>query len=157
MTPQPPIRPARSDDGAVLQQLQSLLSEPSPGLLSTALAERSTASIGSASALQTSTLLISPDSTDQPVGYLLAVGGESTHIAELAVDPDHRRENRATALLQEICTNATEPVTVHVAADNEPALSLYRRVGFVEQGRSSELFERSDGLTLVYDPSTKVD
>jgi len=91
------------------------------------------------------------------VGYLLAVGGVSTHIAELAVDPDYRRENRATALLNEICTNAPEPVTVHVAADNEPALSLYRRVGFVKRGRSSELFERSDGLTLVYDPATKVD
>jgi ribosomal protein S18 acetylase RimI-like enzyme len=150
----PPVRPAGSSDERTLKRLQSHLSEPSPELLAAALAERSTSAVGSSGALQTSTLLISPDETDRPVGYLLAVDGASTHIAELAVDPDHRRENRATALLNEVCTNGTEPVTVHVAADNRPALSLYRRVGFVESTRSAEQFEGSDGLTLVYDPET---
>jgi ribosomal-protein-alanine N-acetyltransferase len=150
----PPVRPAGSSDERILKRLQSHLSEPSPELLAAALAERSTDVGIPVGSLQTSTLLITPDSTDQPVGYLLAVEGASTHIAELAVDPDYRRENRATALLNEVCTNATEPVTVHVAADNRPALSLYRRVGFVESARSAEQFEGSDGLTLVYDPET---
>jgi len=146
MAPQsPPVRPARETDAAALRRLQSQLSEPSPALLSTAIAE-----LSEAVPIRTSRLLISPNSNDQPVGYLLAVGDGPIHIAELAVDPDHRREHRATALLNNICDNATQPVTVHVAAENDPARSLYQRVGFVETGRSPELFEDNEAITLRY-------
>ncbi|MEA1930306.1 MAG: N-acetyltransferase [Euryarchaeota archaeon] len=150
MAPQsPPVRPARENDSAALRRLQSHLSEPSPTLLSTAIAE-----LSDSIPIRTSRLLVSPDSDDRPVGYLLAVGEGPIHIAELAVDPDHRRERRATALLNKICDNTTHAVTVHVAAENEPARSLYRRVGFVEAERSPELFEDSEGITLRY-PSFK--
>jgi putative acetyltransferase len=143
----PPVRPARNADAAAIRRLQSLLSEPSPALLSTAIDELSTAA-----PIQTTKLLVSPDSDDRPVGYLLAVGDGPTHIAELAVDPDHRREGRATSLLKDVCDNASDPVTVHVASTNDAARSLYRRVGFVETERSSELFESREGLTLRYTP-----
>jgi len=123
--------------------------EPSPTLLSTALSELSTSV-----PIRTSRLLVSPTDDDRPVGYLLAVGDGPTHIAELAVDPDHRRERRATALLNTVCDSTTQPVTVHVASTNDPARSLYRRVGFVETGRSSERFESREGITLRYTPST---
>ena len=149
MTPDAPVRHARTKDGAAIRQLQSLLSEPSPALLSTAIAELS---VGSP--IRTSTLLVSPDSDDRPVGYLLAVGDEPIHIAELAVTPDHRREGRATALLRDVCDGTSHAVTVHVAATNDPARSLYRRAGFVETGRSSKLFEDSEGITLRYTPSS---
>jgi ribosomal-protein-alanine N-acetyltransferase len=152
-------RPARPSDAAALRRLQSVLSEPSPQLLSAAIAERSTERIDTTeptlSAVQTSTLLVSPDSDDRPVGYLLAVGSDSPHIAELVVDPDHRREHRATALLAAVCGSVTKPVTVHVAATNESARSLYREVGFVETNRSSERFETDEALTLRYDPKKK--
>jgi len=123
--------------------------EPSPTLLSTALSELSTSV-----PIRTSRLLVSPTDDDRPVGYLLAVGDVPTHIAELAVDPDHRRERRATALLNTVCDSTTQPVTVHVASTNDPARSLYRRVGFVETGRSSERFESREAVTLRYTPST---
>jgi len=148
MAPQsPPVRPARANDAAALRRLQSYLSEPSPTLLSTTITE-----LSEAIPIRTSRLVVSPDSDDRPVGYLLAVGDGPTHIAELAVDPDHRRERRATALLTNICDHATQPVTVHVASTNDPARSLYRHVGFVEAERSPELFEDSEGITLRYTP-----
>src|SRR6056297_1937623 len=151
MAPQhPPVRLARENDAAALQRLQPHLSEPSPTLLSTAIAE-----LSDSVPIQTSRLLVTPDSDDRPVGYLLAVGDGPIHIAELAVDPDHRRDGRATALLTEICDRTTQPVTVHVAADNDPARSLYRRVGFVETGRSPESFEDCEAITLRYTPGKR--
>lgn len=152
---QPPVRPARPEDSEPISRLQSLLAEPSPELLSATLAELPTDSCGAESrpaVTHTWTLLVSVDSADRPVGYLLAIGGEERHIAELAVDPDYRREGRAKALLRTVCTDASQPVTVHVAATNEAARSLYERVGFVEASRSSELFAEHDGLTLRYEP-----
>lgn len=149
MSPDTPVRPARKADAAAIRQFQSLLSEPSPTLLSTAITE-----LSSAVPIRTSTLVVSPDSDDRPVGYLLAVGDGPIHIAELAVDPGHRRAGRATALLKDVCHSTSHSVTVHVASTNDPARSLYRRVGFVESGRSSELFESREAITLRYTPPT---
>ncbi|WP_253736428.1 GNAT family N-acetyltransferase [Halohasta salina] len=142
------VRPARPADAAALRRLQSLLIEPSPELLSTALAERS-----ESLPIRTATLLVSPTADDRPVGYLLAVGSDPTHVAELAVDPRFRREGRARALLATACGDA-DAVTVHVAADNEPARSLYEEFGFVETGRSADRFDGSDCLTLRYCPGS---
>jgi len=100
-------------------------------------------------------LLVSPDSADEPVGYLLAIEGAATHIAELVVAPAHRRENRATALLESVCKPTHQPVTVCVAADNEPARLLYKQSGFTEVASHTEQFDSGDGLTLRYDPSTQ--
>jgi len=143
-----PVRPARSTDAAALRTLQSLLTEPSPELLSAALTERS-----GSMPVRTATLLVSPTADDRPVGYLLAVGNDPTHIAELAVDPRYRREGRARRLLAAVCGDA-DAVTVHVAADNEPARSLYEGFGFVEAGRSADRFDGSDCLTLRYRPES---
>lgn len=152
MAPSAPIRPARPGDSEHITRLQSLLAEPATELLSTALAERETAA-----SVRLSRLLVSPDTTDQPVGYLLAVDGETTHIAELAVDPEYRRQQRATALLGAICETAAEPVTVCVAVTNEPARSLYEQAGFIEVTRTPAQFKQSDGLTLRYDPDSDSD
>jgi len=141
------VRPGRQTDAAVLERLQALLSEPSPQLLSAAIRERSTSV-----PFTTSTLLVTTDSDDRPVGYLLAVGTEPIHIAELVVAPEFRRERRASDLLQTVCESATEPVTVHVSTENNGARSLYRAVGFTESDRSSALFDSSEGLTLQYRP-----
>ena len=98
-------------------------------------------------------LIVSPDHTDEPVGYLLAFDGTTTHIAELVVAPSSRREKRATALLDAVCASTPRPVTVCVAAQNEAARSLYGRYGFVEIDRQNEQFDSGDGLTLRYDPA----
>ncbi|WP_251342589.1 GNAT family N-acetyltransferase [Haloplanus halophilus] len=134
------IRAARPDDAAALARLQSHLREPSPGLLDGALAD---GELSPATAL-----VATAEGSDDPVGYLLAVPGDgTTYVAELVVDPDHRREGRATALLSACATDA-ERVTVTVAPDNEAARSLYRRRGFEEVRRLPEFFE--DGAAILY-------
>jgi len=152
----PPVRPARPDDRAAIRTLQQQLDEPSPTLLQAALDGVSTDYPSTlVDPQETWRLVVTPDETGEPVGYLLAVGGSATHIAELAVDPAYRRQNRATALLESVCEATHQPVTVCVAVDNEPARLLYKQVGFTEVGRRTEQFNSGDGLTLRYDPDNQ--
>jgi len=54
----------------------------------------------------------------------------------LAVDPDHRRQGLATAVLAELVEWGAEQgartAWLHVETDNAPALALYERLGFSE-------------------------
>jgi len=100
-------------------------------------------------------LLVTPESTDEPVGYLLAIVGSTTHIAELVVDPAFRRQQRATALLDSICASASGPITVCVAAENSAARSLYEQYGFRQAGRRPDQFDSGAGLTLRFDPENE--
>ncbi len=148
------IRPAQSGDGPRLQQLQTALTEPSPTLLSAALAEQLRAETESAAppSVRTFTLIVTVNDNNTAVGYLLAIPGEKTHIAELVVAAEYRREGRARALLDWLSDTTDRPLTVHVAADNDPARTLYGERGFTERTRSADLFECGIGLTLQYDP-----
>lgn len=170
---EPPARPIRTavpDDEPFLRQLQGLLPEPSPELLSYGLsagtvlvttAVRPTAESRASSATATrtssangtpapSTARASP-ATGIPVGYLLPIGGAETHVAELVVAPDARREGRASALLAALLAQRPdgERVTLSVAADNEAATSLYRSFGFERIGSSDALYE--DGRALLFE------
>lgn len=164
MTPvRHPVRPARPAEFDAIERLQALLAEPSPSLLAAAFDERSTTSVESVESVdensqtaesptgRTFRLFVSPDETDAPVGYLLAIEGTETHVAELAVDPQHRREGRARVLLAATIDASEPPLTVNVAADNAAARALYRSVGFTEESRSAGRFESGDGLTLRYE------
>lgn len=145
------VRTAVADDERVVRQLQGLLPEPSPQLLSyglsagTVLVTTSGDSIASTTGTQTSR------ATGTPVGYLLAIHGPDTHLAELVVAPDFRREGRASALLATLLAQCPDGgcVRLAVARRNEAAQSLYQGFGF-EQVRSSDtLFE--DGTALVFE------
>jgi len=149
------IRHGRAADAAKIRTLQAELTEPAPTLLSAALTEVDTAAATAADDTSpgiagTFRLLVSVNDTDLPVGYLLAVTGEPTHIAELVVDPQYRRNGRARALLQVLIEQCSHPITVHVAVDNTAARSLYEAVGFQRQTRSDDRFEDAAGLTLRY-------
>ncbi|GAB6861661.1 GNAT family N-acetyltransferase [Haloplanus litoreus] len=134
------IRRARPTDAAALARLQSHLREPSPGLLDGALS-------GDEFAPATA-LVATADGADDPVGYLLAVPGDgTTYVAELVVDPNHRREGMATALLS-ACAADADRLTVTVAPDNEAARSLYRRCGFEKVRRLPDFF--ADGAAVLY-------
>lgn len=89
----------------------------------------------------------------RPVGYLLALTGGGTHIAELAVHPDFRRAGRARALCRRLVATAERPISVHVAADNAAARACYESVGFRVVARAEDRFETASGLTLRYDGS----
>lgn len=146
------IRPARAADAATLAALQSHLAAPSPRLLATyAAVGTCLVSVGDAGDA-------SVGSDASPVGYVLAIGDTDTHVAELVVHPDHRREGRGRALLRAVVARRAsgDRVTLTVAADNDPARSLYESVGFREVDRRPEFYESvpgvaDDALVYVYD------
>lgn len=75
---------------------------------------------------------------------------EDRHVASLgiAISPGHRGRGIGTALMQHAlskCEDRFEIVTLAVIAGNEPAIRLYRRLGFVERGRVPRTFRR-DGV-----------
>jgi ribosomal-protein-alanine N-acetyltransferase len=82
-----------------------------------------------------------------PVGLILmrAIAGEA-EILTLAVEPSHRRQGVARALLhaglaQAIAAGAVEAF-LEVAANNPGALQLYRQAGFEAAGQRSGYYHR---------------
>ena len=73
-------------------------------------------------------------------GFILmrAAAGES-EVMTLAVAPSHRRRGAGRALLEAAMAQAearaVDAVFLEVAADNDPAIALYRSAGFEQVGR----------------------
>lgn len=148
------IRPARATDAATLAALQSHLAAPSPRLLATY------AAVGTClvSVDDASDVGATPGPDASPVGYVLAIGDTDTHVAELVVHPGHRREGRGRALLRAVVARRVpgDRVTLTVAADNDPARSLYESVGFRAVERRSGFYESvpdvaDDAVVYAYD------
>lgn len=76
----------------------------------------------------------------EPGSFLIgrAIAGDA-ELLTLAVLPEHRRQGTGArlvaAFLAEALKRGAETAFLEVAADNAPALSLYRRLGFTEVGR----------------------
>ena len=127
------VRRATESDVPALRSLQRRLPEPSPSLLSVPLVADA---------------VVSTDARNRPVGYVLAVAGETgTHVAELVVTPARRREGRGRALLERVVAETPGPHTVAVAPENEAARALYASVGFEPHERRPAFF--ADGPALV--------
>ncbi len=141
MTPSlPTIRPGRPSDEPALRDLQRELREPSPELLT--------------HGLRVGGVAVSVDSDDQPIGYVLHVGGDDRHVAELVVAPAFRREGRGRRLLEYVCRVADGRVTLLVHPDNEPARALYTSLGFDVIDRRLGFYDDADALVMAVDPST---
>lgn len=92
---------------------------------------------------------------DRVLGY---VGSQTvlgwTDMMNIAVHPDHRRRDIAemlvTALEKELKTRESRCLTLEVRASNEPAKSLYSKLGFREVGRRRNYYRnpREDALIL---------
>ncbi|MFC4357304.1 GNAT family N-acetyltransferase [Halobium salinum] len=111
------IRRATTADRPTLVDLQRRLPERSPELLDYGVV------VGD--------VLVST-AGGRPVGYLLPAHGDGAHVAELVVGENHRREGRATALLDALFDSLPpgDEVTIAVAPDNDAALALYEGYGF---------------------------
>jgi ribosomal-protein-alanine N-acetyltransferase len=181
------IRRATPADRPALDRLQSQLSRPSPDLLDAALAEVSasaepaesaTTSVSAESAATPTTtgatalaafdLFVAVDAeTGGVVGYLLAVRGDPTHVAEVVVDPDYRRQGCGAALFEHLFAAVAERhaeavsgdtesdddpshrVRLAVSPDNDAALGFYRSVGFAVARRDPDFFDGEPALLLV--------
>lgn len=94
------------------------------------------------------------------VGLLLMriLPGEA-EIYTVAVLPERRRSGLARALLRsglaEAATQGVEAVFLEVGARNEPALALYRHLGFREVGRRAGYYRTpapEDAIVMRADP-----
>ena len=92
---------------------------------------------------------------DTVIGYV----GSQTVIDEsdmmnLAVHPDHRRKGVAEALVDALCAalrqKGSKGLTLEVRVSNEPAISLYEKMGFSQAGRRPNYYRnpREDALIL---------
>ena len=129
------VRRARRRDEAAVRRLQSHLREPSPRLLS--------------HAFRTGQAFVAVRE-NRPVGYVLPVAGDETHVAELVVAPAHRRSGHATRLLQRVLATARGRVTLFVHPDNDAARTLYASLGFRRVGRRPDFYAEADALVLAY-------
>ena len=82
-------------------------------------------------------------------GYLLAtIIEDEAEILSIAVAPDLQGRGMGGALLQSLLDHGAvanvSQVTLEVAADNLPALGLYRNHGFAEFGRRKGYYKRGN-------------
>lgn len=92
---------------------------------------------------------------NEVVGYVgsQTVMGE-TDMMNVAVHPDHRRKGVAKtlieALIQALKERQSHSLTLEVRVSNEPAISLYERLGFYEAGRRRNYYRnpKEDALIL---------
>jgi ribosomal protein S18 acetylase RimI-like enzyme len=173
------VRPARPADRAALYGLQAHLPDPAPDLLASGLdaggvlvadAGRPVGyllAVGvtfgrdlfgsrrrpATSPPETRGRLGAPEPSVPPEASDAGVtpGGRGAHLAELVVAPGCRREGHATALLATLLAVADGPVTAAVAPDNDPALALYRSLGFEQVGRREGYFASGPALWLVHE------
>lgn len=145
----PAIRVGRPSDEPALRGLQRALREPSPDLLAHGLRVGGVA----VSVAEDRSAAAHSVVDDRPVGYVLHVGGDDRHVAELVVAPAFRREGRARRLLRHVCRVVDGRVTLLVHPDNEPARALYDSLGFDVIGRRSDFYDDADALVMAVDAS----
>jgi ribosomal protein S18 acetylase RimI-like enzyme len=151
------IRPARPTDRSALDRLQSRLSRPSPDLLAAALAEVSRRSALTDPPTLSSFDLFVAVAEGSVVGYLLAVRGTPTHVAEVVVGPDHRRQGHGAALFDRLfaavadrCESTDDAlVRVAVSPDDDGARAFYRSLGFEASGYDADYYDGAPALLLA--------
>jgi ribosomal-protein-alanine N-acetyltransferase len=102
-----------------------------------------------------SRLWVVRDETTQVRGFLLSwVVTDELHVLDVAVDPAVRRRGLGLALLEHAFEDARRSegrlVLLEVRASNEPALTLYRRLGFEEtRVRRGYYPDGEDGIEML--------
>ena len=75
------------------------------------------------------------------------------HITNVAVDPDYRRQHIAEKIIEEMIRRTSEEGitswTLEVRADNEPAIRLYEKMGFREEGVRPGYYEYDGTDALI--------
>ena len=92
---------------------------------------------------------------DKVVGYVgsQTVLGE-TDMMNIATHPDYRNRGIATTLIVELIDalekRGSHSLMLEVRATNEPAISVYKKMGFVEAGRRKNYYRnpKEDALIL---------
>lgn len=102
-----------------------------------------------------SALLSSPNVTllgDSRAVALFRVAGPETELLTLATDPPHRRQGLAQGLVEAWLTQAArrgaEEAFLEVAANNAPAIALYRAAGLAVAGSRRNYYRDRQGAAV---------
>lgn len=92
-------------------------------------------------------------------GYLICSRyDDAWHLMNVAVDPGHRREGIARALMEELIgrLGGDARLTLEVRPSNAPAISLYERFGFLGAGTRRSYYQDNgeDALIMWRTPAT---
>lgn len=141
------IREARPADASVINAIQcESLAAPWPELLDVALSAAS-----SPSAPELAWCLVA-NSEGKLVGYALGIDGDQCYLAEIAVDPNHRREGYASALLEAVIDRTDcEEIWLTARVGDSDARAFYEHHGFQVIERLPGHFERKDDTNGVRD------
>lgn len=88
--------------------------------------------------------------TEIPAGFCAwrRAAGEA-ELLNLAVDPAHRRQGVASALLAALVAEAKSPVFLEVAENNPAAISLYEHHGWVKVGIRKNYYQQGTINAIV--------
>jgi ribosomal-protein-alanine N-acetyltransferase len=94
------------------------------------------------------------------VGYLVCSRYDTVwHVMNVSVDPDHRRNGIASALLHEVFARGgqDEQYTLEVRESNRAAIGLYERTGFLSAGLRRRYYQDNgeDALIMWRTPATR--
>jgi len=101
--------------------------------------------------------------TGEPLAFSLAWSvADELQLLDMATHPSHRRRGYARALLAELLSHARRErkrlVLLEVRQSNEPAIQLYRSMGFrttgVRRGYYSDTGEDAFEMRITFDPAT---
>lgn len=89
----------------------------------------------------------------EPLGFLLSLHIlDTAELLTLAVEPTIRRHGVGTVIVRDFLANAKHGgatnAFLEVAEDNIPAISLYKREGFVSEGRRRDYYRRSGNIRV---------
>jgi ribosomal-protein-alanine N-acetyltransferase len=99
-------------------------------------------------------LCLAASVAQQLAGYVICARYDlDLHVMNIAVDPDHRRQGIASALLAELYRRADDTharFTLEVRESNRDAIKLYERDGFRIAGRRRRYYQDNgeDGLIM---------
>jgi len=157
------VRAATRVDRPTIRVLQSQLPEPVADLFADGLPAGVTFVAVPDRADGTEPGALDASASTDPVGYQPPVGYvhayDTGYVSELVVAPAHRGRGHGRALLSralaELRSRGVAAATLEVAADNDPARSLYESLGFAVAQRIPDRYESSDGLRLTRSLATE--
>ncbi len=95
------------------------------------------------------------------VGYVIMQQDDkrTQHLMQIAISHEHRRKGIAKQLMLDIINNAinieTNKIILEVRTTNDPAINLYKTLGFNEQAFLPKYYDNANGYEFVLDLSKR--
>lgn len=86
------------------------------------------------------------------VGYAIMkqVNKNTQHLLQIAVDCNYQRKGIGKQLMLNIMDNATDEIKLEVRETNNPAINLYKSLGFTKTRILSKFYNDADGIEFIW-------